>query len=372
MRLLVGSKRGRLGSRNALAPLLVLSGLAVGNVTGGKHVEHVFLLVHGAVDEEEGDTSDEGDDGDSAVVPDEMGIGSQRSEGLSKRSRESSGEALDRLDERTHVLGCLGESILERGDGSENLRDGNEHVDTSNGPDGDGGLVVLVVSLVVIGGLVDVVLEDGGPDHGEGTDDETSSDLLDGSETDTTLAEHRVHQRIHDGDNDDDGDGVQVGENVVGDTTQLHGSAHLCQVGVNLAVGQPEDGNPEENTAGGKTTADLVDPGVVKVVPRRSAGSKCGRHNGSPHGAIVPVLVSLDGIDAETAAKSLEKDLESRTHDVTARGLEDVELLAEVKDRDTEDEHDSGDEVGKPETDVSLSVDHGDLTNKGTNVDKPG
>jgi hypothetical protein len=152
----------------------------------------------------------------------------------------------------------------------------------------------------------------------------------------------------------------------------VHGGAHLGQVGVHLAVGEPEDGDPEEDGAGGETTADLINPGVVEVVPRRSAGTESRRHDSSPHGAVVPVPPGLDGVDAETAAKSLEEKLESRAHDVTTRGLEDVELLAEVQHGDTEDEHDSGDHVGEPETDVAFSVNHTDLTNKSTNVDEPG
>jgi hypothetical protein len=129
--------------------LNVLSLLGSAKVTGGKHVKLVFLLVHTTVGEPEEDTSDEGDDGDSAVVPDEIGVVGEGGEGLSERSRESSGEALDGLDERTHVLGCLGEGILEGGDGGEDLRDGNEDVDTGDSPDGDGRLVVGVLGLVV-------------------------------------------------------------------------------------------------------------------------------------------------------------------------------------------------------------------------------
>lgn len=54
------------------------------------------------------------------------------------------------------------------------------------------------MGLVVARGLVDVVLENGGPDHGEGSENETSSDLLDGGEADSTPAEERVHSGIHD------------------------------------------------------------------------------------------------------------------------------------------------------------------------------
>lgn len=129
---------------NGKTALDVLSLSGVTEVTSGKHVELIFLLIHGAVDEEENNTSNEGNDGNGAVVPDETGIGGQRSEGLCKRSRESSGKQLDGLDEGAHVLWRLGESVLKGGDGSEDLRDGDENVDTSDGPDVDGRLVISV------------------------------------------------------------------------------------------------------------------------------------------------------------------------------------------------------------------------------------
>jgi hypothetical protein len=170
--------------------------------------------------------------------------------------------------------------------------------------------------------------------------------------------------------NDDDGNGVKVGENVVGNTAELHGGAHLSQVGVHLTVCKPEDGYPEEDGAGSETTSNFVNPGVIEVVPLGRGRTQNGRLDSGPHVTVVPVLVCLDRVEAETASKSLEQELESRAHDVTARGTEDVELLAEDKDGKSNDEHDGRDQVCEPETDVALSVDHADLTDKSTNVDE--
>jgi hypothetical protein len=135
-------------SSQASTPLNILSLAGIAKVTSGKHVQLVFLPIHTAVGEPEEDTSAEGDDCNGTVVPDEMGVGSQGSESLSQGGGESGGEQLDGLDERTHVLGRLGESILKGGDGREDLRDSDEDVDTSDSPDGDGRLVVWVSSLV--------------------------------------------------------------------------------------------------------------------------------------------------------------------------------------------------------------------------------
>lgn len=183
---------------DTLTPLNVGRLLLRTKVTSGQQVERVFLLVHGTVGEEESNTGDERDDGDTAVVPGDVGVSSKRSESLGESGGESSCEELDGLHKRPHVLGRLGESVLEGGDRSENFGNGNEDVDTGNGPDGDVSLVVGVVGLVVARGLVDVVLENGGPDHGEGSENETSSDLLDGGEADSTLAEEGVDDGIHD------------------------------------------------------------------------------------------------------------------------------------------------------------------------------
>jgi len=215
-----------------------------------------------------------------------------------------------------------------------------------------------------------VVLEDGSPHHGEGSNEETSSDLLDGGEADVLAAEEWVDDSVHDGHNDDDGNGIQVGENIVGHATELHGRAHVGQVGVHLTVRQPEDGDPEEHGAGGETTADLINPRVVEIVPLGRAGTESGGLDGLPHLTVVPAAPCLERVDAEATAKSLEQKLESRSDDVSAWWCENVEFLAVDENGQGDEEHDSWDQVGEPETNVTFSVDHGNLTNKGTNVDE--
>lgn len=120
-------------------------------MAGGQQVERVLGLVHAAVCKVERDTGDEGDDGDSSVVPDDVGVVGQGSEGLGEGSGEGRGEELDGLDQGPHVLGRLGEGVLESGHGSEDLGDGDEDVDTSDSPDVDGRPVVWVASLIVSG-----------------------------------------------------------------------------------------------------------------------------------------------------------------------------------------------------------------------------
>lgn len=127
-----------------------------------------------------------------------MWVVGQGRESLSESGREGRCEELHGLNERAHVLGGLGESILESGDGGEDLRKGDENVDTSDGPDVDGRLVVGVLGVVVSRGPVDVVLEDSGPDHSKRSEDKASGDFLEGSESDAALAEERIDENIQD------------------------------------------------------------------------------------------------------------------------------------------------------------------------------
>lgn len=141
-------------SRQASPPLHILCLVRISKMTSRKHVELIFLLVHGAVREPKEDTSGKGDDGDGAIVPYEMGVSSQGGKSLGQGGGKGSGEALHGLDEGTHILGRLCKGVLERGDGRKDFGYGDEDVDSSDGPNGDGGLVVWVARLVVARGLV--------------------------------------------------------------------------------------------------------------------------------------------------------------------------------------------------------------------------
>ena len=89
-----------------------------------------------------------------------------------------------------------------------------------------------------------------------------------------------------------------------------------------------------------------------------------------PHSSVVPDPPSLHWVQTEAVTESLEEQLESRSHDVSARWCQNVEPLAEPKNRQTNDEHDGRDQISQPEADVAFSVDHADLTNQCTDVDE--
>lgn len=70
--------------------------------------------------------------------------------------------------------------------------------------------------------MVDVVLDDGGPYHGGAADEEAGGDFADGCEADAGFAEGRVDEEVVEGDEYEEGEGVEVGEDVVGDAVALH------------------------------------------------------------------------------------------------------------------------------------------------------
>lgn len=92
-------------------------------------------------------------------------------------------------------------------------------------------------------------MDNGSPNHGGATDEETRGHLLDRSEADADLAESGVDDTVVKGDEDEQGEGVEVGENVVGDTVTLHDGGLGDEVVVDLVVAEPEERNPAEDDA---------------------------------------------------------------------------------------------------------------------------
>ncbi len=189
---------------------------------------------------------DESQDGHDTVVPHKQRVRRQPNERLADRTRDSGHEQERSHDERTHVLGCLGERVLETGDGCEDLGERDEHVTAGLDPDvqvrSQGVALCVYTGCYVVAagvGLVDVMLYDSGPDHGRGTSEKAHSDLLERREVETHASKTRVDELITDGDKDDKGEWVEVGKNVVRDTVCGHGGGLRRQVVVKLVVSEP-------------------------------------------------------------------------------------------------------------------------------------
>lgn len=354
-------------------PLNVFGLLLGAHVAGRQHVELVFLCIELPVLEPEDDTGDGANNSHAAVVPDEQGVGAQREEGLANGSGQGGHEEGKGGNKRPHVLRSLGETVLERGDGSHDLGEGDEHVGTGLGPDVDGDILAVGAGRVVtaLGVLVDVGLHDAGPDHGSAAEPETGCDLLDGGEADASLAKGRVEEKIADGDEDDQGKGIEIGQHIVGDAMEGHDGGLRGEVVVDLVVSDPVERVPEEDAAGGPATTDLVNPGVVKVHPSRTGFVREGGGlDGVPEGAVVHVPVGLDWIDGPAALGTEHEELDSGTEDASLGGAPLVHVAAEVEDGERADEENGGDQEGEVETNVALGVGHAELAGKGTDVDE--
>jgi hypothetical protein len=132
-------------------------------MTLGKLVEGLFLSVQVTEGEEKGDPTDAGQaididikgkratrshqswwykhtrsfrtgrhsHGTGHVVPDEVGIVTERDEGFSDGSGYSVGQEGKRLDDGPHVTRCLGVGVFEDGDRGKDLRGGKNNTDRS-------------------------------------------------------------------------------------------------------------------------------------------------------------------------------------------------------------------------------------------------
>ncbi|CAH0027857.1 unnamed protein product [Clonostachys rhizophaga] len=347
-----------------------LGGLVLSEVLGLlEHVPLVLVGVEVAEGEPESNTTNEGDAGDGGVVPDEEGVAGERHEGLADGGGDGAHEEVDAHDEGLHVLGGLGEGVLVGGDVGEDLGDTDEDVGQGLGPDVDGGggaglarlggLAVGDVPAAVGVHLVDVVLHDGGGDHGEGGDDETGGHTLDGGGGEADLAEAGVDDVVEDGDHDDDRDRVEVLDDIVGDAVELHGAGLNGQVTGHLVVGEEEDGQEEEDLAGHETTADFVDPGVIVGHPGRALSSGDARGLGD-------IPVELEGLGAAADVPEHAQELGEQG---AGGGSELVILLLGPENEGGGEEQDGGDEEGQPEAVELLDPDHGDLSTARTQVD---
>lgn len=158
----------------------------------------------------------------------------------------------------------LGERVLERRNRGKHFGETDQHVGASNDPHADVGGVRVSGFIHASGGFVVVarrtleqeVLEDTGVQHGNSGDDEASEDTLDGREVDSVAAQGGVDEFIHDGDEDQDRDRVQVPvggdrrseqvccewrqkhvlDEIVGCTVQSHGSSHGTEITIALGV----------------------------------------------------------------------------------------------------------------------------------------
>jgi len=179
--------------------------------------------------------------------------------------------------ERLHLLRSLGESVLQRGDGSKDLSNTDEDVGSNDDPNIDRSRVGEAVGILTRGWLVimtrrlfvDELLENGGVQHCKAGDEEAGVDALDGGELDSRLPESRVDDLVEDRDENDGGDGPYGLNQVVWGSVQGHSGGDGAKITIDLGIAQPEEGEPAEHLASLDDTSDFTDELVIPGDPRR-------------------------------------------------------------------------------------------------------
>lgn len=199
---------------------------------GLQHVQGILLGVEFAEVEPEGNAAGGREHRHDAVVPHQQGVLRQGDETLGDGAGEGSHEQVDGHDEAAHVVWGLGECVFERGDGCHDFREADQHVRHGLHPHIDRGWARAVrISGVVAAGRepVDVHLNDARGDHGHTGQREPKSDTLDRCKVDAGLAERWVNDEVHQWDKDDDTDGIEVLDNVVGDAVQFQDAVKVVR-----------------------------------------------------------------------------------------------------------------------------------------------
>ena len=202
---------------------------------------------------------------------------------------------------------------------------------------------------------VDVVLDNSSVDHGQRSNPETGGDTVDGREGDLVLAEEGEEELVHKRQEYDNGDGIEVLHQIVGNAVTSHLTSLGDEVVGEVAVNDPVDRVETEDLAGNESTLDLVDEVVVPKSSRCLAKGSLVRRLCGIH------LASLD---------HLAHHAESVGDDGTLWRANNVDLAAKDKDQSTDEEHAQAQQIGGPEVGVALHV-RGCKTRQGTDVDAP-
>ena len=216
---------------------------------------------------------------------------------------------------------------------------------------------------------VDEVLDDRRDDHAHTPEGEPGCDPLDGREAPASPGHRWVDDLVEDGDEDQEREGVEVVDHVVGDAVEFHRAGLRDQIVCHLVVHEPVHGQEDEDTARRETAADLVDPRVVE-------GHEFGFVQDTGWLGRFPQLVTLktgdQGFQVESPVTLQdESDQEGGlVQDIPGWWPPDVFVPAPDHDDGREQEQNGGQEEGQPEADILLGIHHGDLACESTDVDE--
>lgn len=193
---------------------------------------------------------------------------------------------------------------------------------------------------------------------------------LDWSEIESSLADRWVDEEVEDGNEDDERDRVEVVDQVVRHTIQLHRGGHGSQIADHLIVSQPVKGQPGEDFAGVETTSDLVDPCIVDASEEfGGVVSQTAGLDSLPKVVALEVLDRLERVCGPATLAGEAEGFEGFREDRLGWWLELVESLAADEDDGSNKEQERRQRISKPKSNVSLSVDHSNRSGERSEVD---
>lgn len=223
---------------------------------GTNSIKLILDSIKSTKQEPEHDASSQGGNSKTSIHPSEFGVNSSRRDGNSKSGTKCVGNKENGHDEGFKRVGSFGASKLETGNGSKNFADGNQEVGRcldSNVDSGSNGS-----SDKVVGSLVDVVLQHRSVGHGKGSEKETKSDTSDGTEWNAVLSKEWVDKVVHDGNENDNGDRINVLHDIVWDFMGIHLTSLGNKVVDHLSIDNPVDWVESKDLASNAGPADFI------------------------------------------------------------------------------------------------------------------
>jgi hypothetical protein len=150
--------------------------------------------------------------------------------------------------------------------------------------------------------ISEMAISNSSPNHGEGSGDETESNLFDRGEVNTNFSQSGIDEDIADWNEDDERKGIELSHNLRRYTLMLHCVRLRGQVVVYLVVADPVKWVPEEDGASHETSANFINPGIIEGHPLGTGSSRyVAWLDIFPELSVVHVLVSTDGVDGPFA-----------------------------------------------------------------------
>lgn len=116
-------------------------------------------------------------------------------------------------------------------------------------------------------GFVNIILQDSRRNHSTASKEETGGDTLDGGEPDATLSERRINDPVHDWNENNEGDGVEIVDDIVWYSSELQSGGLRGKVGSSLVICYPEKRVPQEDGTSNNASSNFVNPSIIKCHP---------------------------------------------------------------------------------------------------------